>query len=146
MTGAVESELRVFGCGLRYKFLVATSQVRSRKMPTQPACILTVQGLDGNPRILIHNPLDGLPELGDSSLIQGNAPADTKRLVKNVFDAYGVGKQGSFAKSVGESVRLVEVCVNGHNHQPLEPVGPKGRLEASTTAELTVSQRASIDR
>lgn len=111
-------------------------------MPAQSSCNLTVQGHDGIPRILIHNPLDGLPELGDSSLIKGNAPADTKRLVKNVFDAYGVGKQGSFANSVGESVRLVEVCINDH-HKRLESVGHKERLEASTRAELTVSRGAS---
>ena len=115
----------------------------SRKMPAQSTSNLTVQGRDGNPRLVIHNPLDGLPELGDSSVIRGNAPADTKRLVKNVFDAYGVGKQGSFANSIGESVRLVEVRVNGHDHQRLEPVEPKERLEASTTAELTVSQGTS---
>ena len=136
------SELRVLGCDSWYKLLVAdtsTSPVCSRKMPAQPTCNLTVHGRGGIPRILIYNPLNGLPELGDSSLIRGNAPADTKRLVKNVFDAYGVGKQGCFANSVGESVRLVEVCVKGH-HRRLEPDGPQERLEAGTVAELTVSQ------
>lgn len=111
-------------------------------MPTQPTCDLTVQGHDGNSRIAIHDHTDGLPELGDSSLIQGNAPASTKRLVKNVFDAYGVGNQGCFASSIGESVRLVEVQLKGHRQNP-ESVGPKERLEASTVVEVTVSQGAS---
>ena len=118
------------------------SLTHSHKMPAQPASDLTVQGHGGSPRISIRNPLDGLPELGDSSLIRGDAPADTKRLVKNAFDAYGVGDQGSFASSVGESVRLVEVCVKGHHQRP-EPVGPKEKLEASTVAEVVVSQGVS---
>ena len=146
MTCVAASELRVLGCISWYKLLVsdiAISPICSREMPAQATRDLTVQGRGGNSRIAIHNPLDGLPELGDSSLIRGNAPANTKRLVKNVFDAYGVGKQGGFANSVGESVRLVEVCVRGH-HQCPQPVGTTGeRLEASTTAEVTVSQGAS---
>ncbi|KAF9781341.1 HotDog domain-containing protein [Thelephora terrestris] len=104
-------------------------------MPAQPICNLSVQRHDGNSRFAIHNRLDGLPELGDSSLIRGNAPASTKRLLKNVFDAYGVGKEGCFASFVGQSVRLVEVNAKGY-YQPLEPVGPK---EASTVAEVAVS-------
>jgi len=87
---------------------------------------------------VIPNHLDGLPELGDSSLIRGNVPASAKRLVKNIFDAYGIGKEGCFASSVGESVRLVEVSAQGYR-QRLEPVGPKEKLEASTVAEVTVS-------
>jgi hypothetical protein len=60
--------------------------------------------------------------------------------VKNVFDAYGVGKQGCFANSIGQSVRLVEVCVKNGHPQRLQPVGPEDRLEASTVAEVKVSQ------
>ena len=107
-------------------------------MPAQPTRNLAARGNGRNPRYVIQNHLDGLPELGDSSLIRGNAPASTKRLVKSVFDAYGVGKEGCFASSVGESVRLVEVSTKGH-HQGLEPAGPKERLEASTVAEVTIS-------
>lgn len=106
-------------------------------MPAQPTPNFSVQGHGGNRRCVIRNHLDGLPELGDSSLIRGNAPASAKRLVKNVFDEYGVGKEGSFANSIGESVRLVEVSVNGY-HQRLGPAGPKERLEASTVAEVTI--------
>lgn len=107
-------------------------------MPVQPTYNLPLQGHDGNSRLAINNRLDGLPELGDSSLIRGNAPASTKRLVKNVFDAYGVGKGGCFASFVGEAVQLVEVNAMGY-HQRLGLVGPKERLEASTVAEITVS-------
>jgi len=105
-------------------------------MSTQSTRSLTVQGHDGNPRYAIQNRLDGLPQVGDSSLIRGNAPASAKRLVKNVFDAYGVGKEGCFASSIGELVRLVEVSASPRR---LEQVGPKERLEASTVAEVTVS-------
>jgi hypothetical protein len=91
---------------------------------------------------MIRNHLEGLPQLGDSSLIRGNAPASAKRLVKNVFDAYGVGKEGCFASSVGGSVRLVEVSANGY-HQHLQPAGLEERLEASTVAEVAVSPGAS---
>jgi hypothetical protein len=107
-------------------------------MPAQPTCTLAVQGRGGNPRYVIQNHLQGLPEVGDSSLIRGNAPASAKRLVKNVFDAYGVGTEGCFAGSVGESVRLVEVNVKGY-HQCSEQVEPKEKLEASTVTEVTVS-------
>ena len=107
-------------------------------MPGQSARSFSVQGHGGDQRLAIRNHLDGLPELGDSSLIRGNAPASAKRLVKNVFDEYGVGKAGCFASSVGESVRLVEVSANGYR-QRLEPIGPKERLEASTVAEVAVS-------
>ena len=107
-------------------------------MPAQPTPNFSVQGHGGNRRCVIRNHLDGLPELGDSSLIRGNAPASAKRLVKNVFDEYGVGKEGSFANSVGGSVRLVEVSVNGCHQRP-GPVGPKERLEASTVAEVAIS-------
>ncbi|KAF9647107.1 Thioesterase/thiol ester dehydrase-isomerase [Thelephora ganbajun] len=107
-------------------------------MPAQPTHSLAVQGHGGNPRYVIQNYLDGLPELGDLSLIRGNAPASVKRLVKNVFDAYGVGKAGCFASSVGESVRLVEVSAKGYR-QPLGPVEPKERVEASTVAEVVIS-------
>lgn len=107
-------------------------------MPAQSSRSLTDQGRGGNPRYVIQNRLDGLSEVGDSSLIRGNAPASAKRLVKNVFDAYGVGKEGSFASSVGELVRLVEVNVKGC-HQGPEQVGPKQRSEASTVAEVTIS-------
>ena len=108
-------------------------------IPTQPTWNLSVQGHGRTPRLAIHNHLDGLPELGDSSLIRGNAPDSTKRLVKNVFDAYGVGKQGCFASSVGESVRLIEICAKGYNRHR-EPGGPKERLGVSTVAEIVVSQ------
>lgn len=107
----------------------------SRKMPAQTTCNLSAKGGGGNPRITIHNHLDGLPKLGDSSLIRGNAPANIKRLVKNALDAYGVGGQDCFASSVGQSVRLIEVCVK-HSE-------PKERSEASTIAEVTVSQGTS---
>lgn len=107
-------------------------------MPTQSARSLTVQGHGGNPRYVIQNRLDGLPEVGDLSLIRGDAPASAKRLVKNVFDAYGVGKEGCFASSVGELVRLVEVNAKRHP-RCFEPVGSKERLEASTVAEVTLS-------
>jgi len=109
-------------------------------MPVQPTRDLTDQAHGGNPRYVILNHLDDLPELGDSTLIRGNASASTKRSVKNIFDAYGVGKEGCFANSVGESVRLVEVNAKGYR-QGLEPVVPlaKERLEASTVAEVTIS-------
>ena len=111
-------------------------------MPAQPTHTLAAQGHDGTPRYVIQNHLEGLPEVGDSSLIRGNAPASAKRLVKNVFDAYGVGTEGSFASSVGELVRLVEVNAKGYHRCP-EQVGPKERLEASTVAEITISPGAS---
>ena len=114
-------------------------------MSTQSMRSLTAQGHDGNPRYVIQNRLDGLPEIGDSSLIRGDAPASAKRLVKNVFDAYGIGKEGCFASSIGELVRLVEVSAKGY-HQCLEPTGPKERLEASTVAEVTISPGASRRR
>ena len=107
-------------------------------MPAQSTHSFAVQGRGGNQRFAIQTHLDGLPELGDSSLIRGNAPASAKRLVKNVFDEYGVGRGGCFAGSVGGSVRLVEVNANGY-HQRREPVGLKERLEASTVAEVTIS-------
>jgi len=107
-------------------------------MPAQSTRNFAVQRLGGNQRFTVRTHLDGLPELGDSSLIRGNAPASAKRLVKNVFDEYGVGRGGCFAGSVGRSVRLVEVGVNGW-HQRREPVGLKERLEASTVAEITIS-------
>jgi acyl-coenzyme A thioesterase 13 len=107
-------------------------------MPPQPTHNPTAQGHGENLSYAIRNHLDGLPELGDSSLIRGNAPASTKRLVKNVFDAYGLGKAGCFASSVGEFVQLVEVSAKGYN-QHQESVGPKERLEASTVAEVVVS-------
>lgn len=99
---------------------------------------LEVQGRSGDSRFPIHNRLNGLPERGDSSLIQGNAPASAKRLVKDVFDAYGIGKEGCFASSVGESVQLVGVDAKGHS-QCLGLTGPEERLEASTVAEAIVS-------
>ena len=107
-------------------------------MPAQPTCTLTVQGHGGNPRYVIQNHLEGLPEVGDSSLIRGNAPASAKRLVKSVFDAYGVGTERCFASSVGELVRLVEVNATGYHRCP-EQAGPKEWLEASTVAEVTIS-------
>lgn len=107
-------------------------------MPAQSTHSPAIQGHDGNPRYAIQTHLDGLPEVGDSSLIRGDAPTSAKRLVKNVFDAYGVGKEGCFASSVGELVQLVEVSAKGY-HRRLEPVGPKERLEASTVAEVTIS-------
>ena len=107
-------------------------------MPAQPTLHYAVQGRGGNHRCVIRNNLDGLPELGDSSLIRGNAPASAKRLVKSIFDEYGVGKEGCFASSVGESVRLVDVSSNGYHERP-GPAGLKERLEASTVAEVVIS-------
>ena len=118
-----------------------TSQCRRSALVTMPAQStrnFTIQGRGGNQRFTIQTHLEGLPELGDSSLIRGNAPASAKRLVKNVFDEYGVGRGGCFGDSVGGSVRLVEVSANGY-HQRIEPAGLKGRLEASTVAEVTIS-------
>lgn len=107
-------------------------------MPGQSTLSFAIQGPDGDRRCVIRNNLEGLPELGDSSLIRGNAPASAKRLVKNIFDEYGVGKEGCFASSVGESVRLVEINSNGYR-ESFGLAGLKERLEASTVAEVVIS-------
>ena len=107
-------------------------------MPAQSTRSLAAQGRSGNAHYVIQNSLDGLPELGDSSQIQGNAPASTKRLVKSVFDAYGVGEEDCFASSVGGLVRLVEINAKGYQRSP-EQAGPKEKSEASTVAEVTIS-------
>ena len=73
-------------------------------MSAQPICHEAVRGRSENPHYVINNHLDGLLELGDSSLIRGNASASTQRLAKNVFDSYGVGEGGCTANAVGQSV------------------------------------------
>ena len=136
------SDLGTPGRGLQYKLVSQRRWFAPAIMPAQPTRTIAVQGRSGNPRYVIQNHLEGLPEVGDSSLIRGNAPASAKRLVKSVFDAYGVGTEGCFASSVGELVLLVEVNAEGYHRFP-EQVGPKERLEASTVAEVTITPGAS---
>jgi len=124
--------------GISWSLIPQRPQSAPVKMPAYPTRTLAVQGRGGNPRYVIQNHLEGLPEVGDSSIIRGDAPASAKRLVKNVFDAYGVGTEGCFASSVGGSVRLVEVNAKGYHQRPDHP-GPKERLEASTVAEVMIS-------
>ena len=124
--------------GISWSPIPQRTQFAPVTMPAYPTHTLAVQGRGGNPRYVIQNHLEGLPEVGDSSIIRGDAPASAKRLVKNVFDAYGVGTEECFASSVGESVRLVEVNAKEHHQRP-DHLGPKERLEASTVAEVTIS-------
>lgn len=134
----LNSELWGVVCGISGLLISQCYRFAPEIMSAQSMRNLTVQGRSGNPRYAIQNSLDGLPELGDSSQIRGNAPASAKRLVKNVFDAYGVGTEGSFASSVGGLVRLVEANAKGYQRSPEQP-GPKEKVEASTVAEITIS-------
>ncbi|RXW15455.1 hypothetical protein EST38_g10404 [Candolleomyces aberdarensis] len=74
-----------------------------------------------------------LPNYGDTSSIEGNAPDYVKQLNYNTYIAYGVGDQDCFGHSVGKSVQFVEVNINRKHER-------KGRLEATTIAEVKVTR------
>lgn len=74
-----------------------------------------------------------LPNHGDISTIGGNASDYVKQLNLNTYMSYGVGNEDTFGYKVGKSVRFVDISVERNE-------GKKGKLEASTVAELIVTK------
>ncbi|KAE9401943.1 hypothetical protein BT96DRAFT_573579 [Gymnopus androsaceus JB14] len=74
-----------------------------------------------------------LPNQGDISSIAGNAPDYVKQLNYNTYHSYGVGGEDCFGYKVGKEVEFVDVSID----RKLER---QGRLEATTTAEVTVNR------
>lgn len=74
-----------------------------------------------------------LPNHGDISTIGGNASDYVKQLNLNTYMSYGVGNEDNFGYKVGKSVRFVDISVE-HKEEK------KGKLEASTIAELIVTK------
>lgn len=76
-----------------------------------------------------------LPNHGDISNIGGNATDYVKQLNLNTYISYGVGNEDTFGYKVGKSVKFVDISVD-------PKPGRKGRLEATTVAELVVTKGA----
>ncbi|KAF9078671.1 HotDog domain-containing protein [Rhodocollybia butyracea] len=74
-----------------------------------------------------------LPNHGDISSVSGNAPDYVKQLNYNTYYSYGVGAEDSFGHKVGKEVKFVDVSID----RKLER---QGRLESTTTAEVTVNK------
>ncbi|KAJ7594095.1 HotDog domain-containing protein [Mycena floridula] len=74
-----------------------------------------------------------LPDYGDISGIEGNAPDYVKQLNYNTFCSYGVGDEDCFGHKVGKAVKFVDVSLD-------QVAGRQGRLEATTVAEIIVSK------
>jgi len=74
-----------------------------------------------------------LPNHGDVSTIGGNASDYVKQLNLNTYMSYGVGNEDTFGYKVGKSVRFVDISIERNE-------GKKGKLEASTVAELIVTK------
>lgn len=74
-----------------------------------------------------------LPNHGDISTIGGNASDYVKQLNLNTYMSYGVGNEDTFGYKVGKSVRFVDISIERNE-------GKKGKLEASTIAELIVTK------
>lgn len=94
----------------------ATSQTRNTKLKSSTAWV--------DPALL--------PDQGDTSSITGNVPDYIKQLCYNTYIAYGVGEEGCFGYEVGKAVKFIDINVNRN----------RGRLEATTVSELTVTKRA----
>jgi acyl-coenzyme A thioesterase 13 len=77
-----------------------------------------------------------LPNHGDISNIGGNAADFVKQLNLNTYISYGVGNEDTFGHNVGKSVKFVDISVERKEER-------KGRLEATTIAELVVTKGAS---
>ncbi|KAF9269542.1 hypothetical protein L218DRAFT_915747 [Marasmius fiardii PR-910] len=74
-----------------------------------------------------------LPDSGDISTIQGNAPDYVKQLNNNTYFSYGVGDEHCFGYQVGKDVKFVDINID----RKLER---QGRMEATTVAEVTVNK------
>ncbi|KAF5345396.1 hypothetical protein D9756_010986 [Leucocoprinus leucothites] len=74
-----------------------------------------------------------LPNHGDISAIGGNAADYIKQLNLNTYISYGVGNEDTFGYKVGKSVKFVDISVDRKEEK-------KGRLEATTVAELIVTK------
>lgn len=78
-----------------------------------------------------------LPNQGDITSVSGNAPDYVKQLNYNTYHSYGVGGEDSFGHKVGKEVKFVDVSID----RKLER---QGRLEATTTADVTVNKCISV--
>lgn len=76
-----------------------------------------------------------LPNHGDISNISGNAPDYVKQLNLNTYISYGVGTDETFGYKVGKAVKFVDISIDRKQER-------RGRLEATTVAELVVSKGA----
>ncbi|KAF9444299.1 hypothetical protein P691DRAFT_736695 [Macrolepiota fuliginosa MF-IS2] len=74
-----------------------------------------------------------LPNHGDISSITGNAADYIKQLNLNTYISYGVGTEDTFGYKVGKAVKFVDISVDCKEER-------KGRLEATTVAELIVTK------
>lgn len=74
-----------------------------------------------------------LPNHGDISSIAGNAPDYVKQLNLNTYISYGVGNEDTFGYKVGKAVKFVDISIDRKQAR-------KGRLEATTVAELVVTK------
>lgn len=76
-----------------------------------------------------------LPNYGDISGITGSAPDYVKQLNLNTYISYGVGNKDTFGYKAGKAVKFVDISIDRKHTR-------KGRLEATTVAELVVTQGA----
>jgi acyl-coenzyme A thioesterase 13 len=76
-----------------------------------------------------------LPNHGDISGIGGNAADSIKQLNMNTYMSYGVGNEDTFGYKVGKAVKFVDIAIERKEER-------KGRLEATTVAELIVTKGA----
>jgi acyl-coenzyme A thioesterase 13 len=74
-----------------------------------------------------------MPDYGDISTVEGNAPDYVKQLNYNVFAGYGMGDPECFGHDVGKAVRFVAVNIDRRGDQRV-------RSEATTVAEITVAK------
>lgn len=75
-----------------------------------------------------------LPNYGDAaSCTEGNAPDYIKNLSWNTYCSYGVGDENTFGHSVGRAVKFRDVSID-------RPSDRRGRVEATTVAEIVVSK------
>lgn len=74
-----------------------------------------------------------LPNYGNLSVTEGNAPDYVKQLNYNTYRSYGVGDEDCFGHKVGKSVNFVDVSIDRASER-------QGRLEATTVAEIVVDK------
>jgi acyl-coenzyme A thioesterase 13 len=80
-----------------------------------------------------------LANYGDASQIQGNVSHNVKQLILNTFIAYGAGDEHCFGHSVAKAVKFVDISAQ-ESHEK------RGRMEATTVAEIVVSKSMCVCR